>query len=101
MTRTLVSPVGGVHVHQARDVVKHAKHPYTKGLIGSVPSQNPRGHRLAQIDLALPKGAVDHNVTIGVERPMPHSTRPRDSRSSVDTRSATRAGWLVVNWIIP
>ncbi len=33
--------------------------------------------------------------------PIPNSTRPWLSRSRVDTRSATRAGWLVVSWMIP
>ncbi len=31
------------------DVLDHPMHPYTKGLIGSVPSRNRRGARLAQI----------------------------------------------------
>ena len=35
------------------------------------------------------------------DSPRPSSTRPWDTRSSVDTRSATRAGWLVVSWMIP
>jgi len=43
-------------------VIERPMHPYTKGLIGSVPSQNTRGHRLAQIPgmtpslLKLPAG---------------------------------------------
>ena len=32
--------------------------------------------------------------SIGVERPMPHSTRPCDSMSTVATFSAIRAGWM-------
>ena len=35
------------------------------------------------------------------DSPSPSSTRPWDTRSSVDTRSATRAGWLVVSWMMP
>src|SRR3954464_4250788 len=35
------------------------------------------------------------------DSPMPNSTRPFDTRSSVDTRSATRAGWFVVSWMMP
>jgi peptide/nickel transport system ATP-binding protein len=39
-----------------RDVIKHAKHPYTKGLMGSIPSLGEdRGGRLAQIDGAMPR----------------------------------------------
>ena len=38
-----------------RDVVKHAKHPYTKGLMGSIPSLGVRTERLTQIDGAMPR----------------------------------------------
>jgi peptide/nickel transport system ATP-binding protein len=39
-----------------RDVIKHAKHPYTKGLMGSIPSLDEvRGGRLAQIDGSMPR----------------------------------------------
>ena len=38
-----------------RDVIKHAKHPYTKGLMGSIPSLGERRDRLAQIDGAMPR----------------------------------------------
>ena len=44
------------------DILERPMHPYTKGLIGSVPSQNTRGHKLAQIPgmtpslLKLPPG---------------------------------------------
>ncbi|MGH6895353.1 MAG: ABC transporter ATP-binding protein [Geminicoccaceae bacterium] len=46
------------------DVLDRPLHPYTKGLIGSVPSQNERGRPLAQIPgmtpslLSLPKGCA-------------------------------------------
>ena len=38
-----------------RDVVKHAQHPYTKGLMGSIPSLGERHDRLTQIDGAMPR----------------------------------------------
>jgi peptide/nickel transport system ATP-binding protein len=39
-----------------RDVIKHAKHPYTKGLMGSIPSLGEgRGGRLIQIDGSMPR----------------------------------------------
>ncbi len=46
------------------DVIDHPRHPYTVGLLGSVPSANRRGERLAQIPgmtpnmLALPQGCA-------------------------------------------
>ena len=51
-----------VEMGRTADVIERPMHPYTKGLIGSVPSQNTRGHKLAQIPgmtpslLALPRG---------------------------------------------
>jgi peptide/nickel transport system ATP-binding protein len=39
-----------------RDVIKHAKHPYTRGLMGSIPSLGEgRGGLLTQIDGAMPR----------------------------------------------
>ncbi len=38
-----------------REVVKHAKHPYTKGLMGSIPSLGVRSEKLTQIDGAMPR----------------------------------------------
>jgi peptide/nickel transport system ATP-binding protein len=38
-----------------REIVKHAKHPYTKGLMGSIPSLGVRTERLTQIDGAMPR----------------------------------------------
>jgi peptide/nickel transport system ATP-binding protein len=44
-----------VEVGPVRDVVKHAKHPYTKGLMGSIPSLGVRHDKLTQIDGAMPR----------------------------------------------
>ena len=38
-----------------RDVVKAAQHPYTRGLMGSIPSLGVRQERLTQIDGAMPR----------------------------------------------
>ncbi|MBS0539190.1 MAG: ABC transporter ATP-binding protein [Proteobacteria bacterium] len=51
-----------VETGRTADVIERPLHPYTKGLIGSVPSQNTRGHKLTQIPgmtpslLKLPPG---------------------------------------------
>ncbi|WP_108659594.1 ABC transporter ATP-binding protein [Acuticoccus kandeliae] len=53
-----------VETGAVRDVVHNPRHPYTRGLIDSVPSQNARGARLHQIPgtppnmLALPEGCA-------------------------------------------
>ena len=57
---------GGRIVEQGTidDVLDHPVHPYTRGLLGSVPGHNTRGHRLYQIPgmapslLSLPKGCA-------------------------------------------
>jgi peptide/nickel transport system ATP-binding protein len=38
-----------------RDVIKHAQHPYTKGLMGSIPHLGERGGKLTQIDGSMPR----------------------------------------------
>ncbi len=38
-----------------REVIKHAQHPYTKGLMGSIPSLGVRSEKLIQIDGAMPR----------------------------------------------
>jgi len=38
-----------------RDVIKSAAHPYTRGLMGSIPSMGVRSARLVQIDGAMPR----------------------------------------------
>ncbi|MBL8674050.1 MAG: ABC transporter ATP-binding protein [Rhodospirillales bacterium] len=38
-----------------RDVVKKAAHPYTRGLMGSIPAIGQRGGKLTQIDGAMPR----------------------------------------------
>jgi peptide/nickel transport system ATP-binding protein len=64
-----------VETGRTADVIERPLHPYTKGLIGSVPSQNTRGHRLAQIPgmtpslLKLPKGcAFKARCPIGIDK---------------------------------
>ena len=53
-----------VETGEATDVLDHPVHPYTHGLIGSVPSRNKRGERLRQIPgmtpslLSLPPGCA-------------------------------------------
>jgi peptide/nickel transport system ATP-binding protein len=38
-----------------REVIRHAQHPYTKGLMGSIPHLGERSERLTQIDGAMPR----------------------------------------------
>ncbi|MBS0517730.1 MAG: ABC transporter ATP-binding protein [Proteobacteria bacterium] len=45
-----VAEIGPVH-----NVIKHANHPYTRGLMGSIPSLGHRAERLTQIDGSMPR----------------------------------------------
>jgi peptide/nickel transport system ATP-binding protein len=48
-----------VEIGPVRDVVKHPAHPYTKGLMGSIPSVERKLEQLPQIDGAMPRlGAI-------------------------------------------
>jgi peptide/nickel transport system ATP-binding protein len=49
-----------VETGRVADVLERAQHPYTKGLLGSVPSSNPRGKPLNQI-----RGMTPSLLTIG------------------------------------
>ena len=65
--------------------------------------RDQRAHRVLP-HLALVAEAAVERMQLGVgrrPRRCPSSTRPWLTRSSVDTRSATRAGWLVVSWMMP
>ncbi len=42
-------------VGPVREVIKQASHPYTRGLMGSIPSLGQRSGRLAQIDGSMPR----------------------------------------------
>ena len=42
-------------VGPVRDVIRHAQHPYTEGLMGSIPDVGHRSERLTQIDGAMPR----------------------------------------------
>jgi peptide/nickel transport system ATP-binding protein len=44
-----------VEIGPVRDVIKQAQHPYTKGLMGSIPHLGERGGQLTQIDGSMPR----------------------------------------------
>jgi peptide/nickel transport system ATP-binding protein len=44
-----------VEVGPLREVVKHPRHPYTVGLMGSIPSVHHKSERLTQIDGSMPR----------------------------------------------
>ena len=60
-----------------RDVVKHPRHPYTKGLMGAIPTVGAHASRLVQIPgsmprlAAIPKGCAFHPRCALCLRPLP------------------------------
>jgi peptide/nickel transport system ATP-binding protein len=44
-----------VEIGEVRDVVKNPKHPYSQGLMGSIPSLHHRSEKLIQIEGAMPR----------------------------------------------
>ena len=75
-----------IEIGPVRDVVKHPAHPYTEGLMGSIPSLDTRVDRLRQIDGAMPRlTAIPPGLPLqpplpqGV-RPLPHRTPPLAAR---------------------
>jgi len=54
----------------------------------------------SHIDLFSSGSTLKPPISTAVaDSPVPHSTRPLDTRSSVAMRSATRAGWLYLGGI--
>ncbi len=79
-----------------RDVVKQAKHPYTKGLMGSIPSLGVRHDKLTQIDGAMPRAHRDPDglrLQPALHRPRP--ALPQSNGPSLMAAGASRAAcWL-------
>jgi len=79
-----------------RDVIKHAKHPYTKGLMGSIPSLGEgRGGRLTQIDGSMPRLTEIPNGCAFNPRFTSRGQRCLVERPDLMAAGATRAAcWL-------
>jgi peptide/nickel transport system ATP-binding protein len=84
-----------IEIGPVRDVVKHAAHPYTEGLMGSIPSLVHRVARLRQIDGAMPRlDAVPPGCAFHPRCPKVFD-RCRVERPDLLAAGATRAAcWL-------
>ncbi|MCW3474128.1 ABC transporter ATP-binding protein [Limobrevibacterium gyesilva] len=78
-----------------RDVVKHPAHPYTEGLMGSIPSLEHRVERLRQIDGAMPRlTAIPRGCAFNPRCPKVFD-RCRNDRPELMEAGVTRAAcWL-------
>jgi peptide/nickel transport system ATP-binding protein len=77
------------------EVVKHPAHPYTEGLMGSIPSLVHRVERLLQIDGTMPRlTAIPRGCAFNPRCPKVFA-RCRDERPELRAAGATRAAcWL-------
>src|SRR5208282_5107667 len=77
------------------EVVKHPAHPYSEGLMGSIPSLAHRVDRLLQIDGAMPRlTAIPAGCAFNPRCPKVFS-RCREDRPDLLAAGATRAAcWL-------
>jgi peptide/nickel transport system ATP-binding protein len=85
-----------VEVGPVADVIHHPSHPYTVGLMGSIPSMGNDRERLAQIDGAMPRlNAIPRGCAFHPRCPQAFE-RCRGERPDLIDAGATRAAcWLV------
>jgi peptide/nickel transport system ATP-binding protein len=89
-----IGPVG--------DVIHRPSHPYTSGLMGSIPSMDDQRERLLQIDGAMPRlDAIPGGCAFHPRCPQAHA-RCRQERPELFEAGATRAAcWLVAERQVP
>ena len=80
------------------DVIHRPQHPYTVGLMGSIPSMDSERERLMQIDGAMPRlTAIPNGCAFNPRCPRVFD-RCRTERPDLMTAGATRAAcWLIAN----
>ena len=84
-----------VEIGPVVDVVRHPKHPYSEGLMGSIPSLEHRVERLRQIDGAMPRlNAIPQGCPYNPRCPKVFD-RCREERPGLLDAGATQAAcWL-------
>jgi peptide/nickel transport system ATP-binding protein len=88
-----IAEIGPVH-----DVIHSPAHPYTAGLMGSIPAMDEDRERLLQIDGAMPRlTAIPHGCAFNPRCPQAFE-RCRSERPDLMPAGATKtACWLVAN----
>ena len=86
-----IAELGPVH-----EVIHHPAHPYSRGLMGSIPAMDEDRERLLQIDGAMPRlNAIPRGCAFNPRCPQVHD-RCRAERPELMPAGATRAAcWLV------
>ena len=85
-----------VEIGDVRDVIKHAQHPYTKGLMDSIPVPGHDVERLRQIDGAMPRlTEIPDGCAFNPRCPQVLERCTREQPELVATQSSARAAcWL-------
>ncbi|MGI4942502.1 MAG: ABC transporter ATP-binding protein [Janthinobacterium lividum] len=84
-----------VEIGPVRDVIQHPSHPYTEGLMASIPSLDVRVDRLRQIDGAMPRlTAIPPGCPYNPRCPKVFDRCLRDRPSLMPARGTEAACWL-------
>ena len=86
-----------VEVGKVRDVVKNPKHPYSKGLMGSIPSLHQRVEMLVQIEGTMPR-LTEIPAGCAFHPRCPHAIErcQKERPDLLDTEPTKAACWLYV-----
>jgi peptide/nickel transport system ATP-binding protein len=84
-----------VEIGPVRDVVQRAKHPYTQGLMGAIPTIGGNAERLTQIDGAMPRlTAIPPGCAFNPRCPKVFERCRRERPEPIAVESAQVACWL-------
>ncbi|MBB5689651.1 ABC transporter ATP-binding protein [Roseomonas alkaliterrae] len=84
-----------VEIGPVREVVKHANHPYSAGLMASIPPLDRRVERLAQIDGAMPRlSAIPEGCAYNPRCPQVFEKCRRQRPELMDAATTRAACWL-------
>ena len=85
-----IAEIGPVH-----DVIHHPSHPYTEGLMGSIPAMDEDRERLLQIDGAMPRlNAIPSGCAFNPRCPKAVDRCRRDRPDLMDAGATRAACWL-------
>ena len=84
-----------VEVGDVRDVVKNPKHPYSQGLMGSIPSLHQRAEMLTQIEGAMPRlTEIPAGCAFNPRCPHAFDRCKKERPNLLDTDPTKAACWL-------
>ena len=87
-----------VEIGPVRDVVKKAQHPYTKGLMGSIPKVGQDIERLTQIEGSMPRlTEIPPGCAFGPRCPFAFDRCRSERPELMETGSTQAACWLVTS----